>query len=256
MLTTAELVSEIKLDYAPEWDRERLVDFVRRTQLRLCNQDSRLMVFWNRSDDTFPVPYLKTTDGVLNYEIGDDGTGSTNLVDSDGNDVDLEITLEGTAYPILARRVRSVFVYRFRWIGPDVSAALGNSWSYDRSWIYDHSADPKYGGVEFVPDDMRGTKNAQVTFLENPGTTTDKFHVLFYHTPADVLSDTIPLTVDGDQWHQALIDGAVGIVEDIESGRSTRLERFEKYWMKKFLNHNADITKHYRPTQMRVRGAG
>lgn len=252
MLTTQELASEIKLYYAPEWDREVIVEFIRKAQLGLCLLDSREMVFWNRSDPLFPIPYMKTEAGRLEYEVGDYGDGTTGLLDSDGNEIEMEITREGVAYPIQARRIRNVFEERLTWSGPTEGVAISDQWYYGQT---DAPTD-RFKGIGFVPDDIQGTTNAKVTFLDDPGDTTDRYFVSFYHTPIDLQSDTIPLTIDGDTWRQALIDGAVGFIEDIENGESKRLDKFEKKWKIKFLNHVSRITKHFRSQRMKRRLAG
>lgn len=252
MLSTQELASEIKLYYAPEWDREVIVEFIRKAQLRLCLLDSRVMVFWNRSDPLFPIPFLETTAGQLSYEVGNNGSGATGLLDSDGNEVLLELTREGTAYPVMARRIRNLFRERTRWAGPTAAIPVTDQWFYDARQM----APDRFTSMEFVPDDMEGTDNAKVTFLEDPGTTTNVYFCSFYFTPIDLLSDAVPLTIDGDQWRQELIDGSVGYIEDIENGDSKRLARFEKDGTKKFINHNAELTRHYRPQKMRRRLAG
>ncbi len=252
MLTTQELASEIKLYYAPDWDRDVIVEFIRKAQLGLCLLDSRLMVFWNRADPLFPIPFLETTAGQLEYEIGDGPSGTSNLLDSSGGEVLVELTREGTAYPVMARRIRAIFTERTTWPGPTLGVPITDQWFYNAGQV----PSERFAGMEFVPDDMEGTTNAKVTFLEDPGTTTNTYYCSFYYTPIDLLSDTIPLTIDGDQWRQALIDGAVGMIEDIENGASKRLDKFEKSWKKKFIQHNAQITKHILPKRMLQRPAG
>ena len=252
MLTTQELVSELKLYYAPEWDREVIVDFVRKAQLGLCLLDSREMVFWNRSDPLFPIPYLKTESGRLSYEVGDYGDGTSGLLDSSGNEVLLEAVRDGQSYPVQARRIRSLFVERAGGVSTARSGSPEDGWYYHAG----QETCQRFSAVEFIPDDMSGTEGAKVTFVSDPGDTEDKYFCSFYFTPVDLLSDTLPLTIDGDQWRQALVDGAVGMIEDIENGRSERLVRYERYWKKKFLNHTAQVVRHYASQKMTRRLCG
>lgn len=248
MLSTQELVSTIKDFYAPEWDREDIVNFIKRAQERLCLIDCPDMVFWNGEDPVFPVPFLQTTAGQLEYEIS-----SSTLLDSNGDPIDLEITREGVAYPVNARRIRDVFVLR-----STTSIAFRSL----RNNFYNYSLwDPRYlysvfRSIECIPTDMQGSTNATIKFLRDPGTTTDCYYVAFYHTPIELLSDTIPLTIDGPKWQQALIDGAVGYIEDIENGKSERLRKFDTYWVKKFSGYQNENTKLYRPSRMKIRSAG
>lgn len=255
MLTTAELVSEIKLYYAPEWDREVIVDFVKRAQEELTLINSPEMIWYNGADPKYPVPFLKTTAGQLEYEIKGDGTaaGST-IYDSDGNPLAIDINREGTDYTVVPRRIKDIFVeYTTGYSWP----SYGQGRWFTFGWFYNpYAGVTRYRRWPTIVFDRKGTTPARLIFEDDPGTTTDKYYVLFYHEPVELLSDTIPLTIDGSQWHQALIDGAVGFIEDIENGRSTRLEKFRNYWIKKFSGVMAEPLYQFRNPKMRVREVG
>jgi len=51
--------------------------------------------------------------------------------------------------------------------------------------------------------------------------------------PLPVTDDNIPLMVN-EQWHEALIDGVLGMTEYYQYGSSDRLQTFNEYWCKKF----------------------
>jgi hypothetical protein len=74
-----------------------------------------------------------------------------------------------------------------------------------------------------------------------------------YYAPIDILSDTIPLTIDGDKWHQELINGTVGYIEDVENGDSRRLEKFLKKDVIKFSNETGRTAQSSVPYRMPIR---
>jgi hypothetical protein len=82
--------------------------------------------------------------------------------------------------------------------------------------------------------DKTDAAGATITFVEDPGTSTNKYYVEFYKEATQLTSEAIPLSVDGNVWDQALIDGAVGLIEDAENGESRRLEKFQTFWLKQF----------------------
>lgn len=254
MLTTAELVSEIKLYYAPEWDREVILNFIKRAQEELTLINSPEMIFYNGADPSFPVPFLQTVAGQLQYTIGDDGTGASNILDSDGNPIDIEITRNGVEYPVLPRRVKDIFTeYTHGYSWP----SYGQGRWFTFGWFYNPARVRNFYRAEnVVTFDRKGSTGTTIRFMEDPGATTDRYYIMFYHDPIELLSDQIPLTIDGNQWHQALIDGAVGFIEDIENGNSRRLEKFRTYWIKKFCGVMAEPLYNYRNPKMKVRGVG
>lgn len=250
MPSTQELVSIIKNDYAPDWSRSKILELLNRAQKRLFNQDTEQSTWYNPNDDEFPFPILKTTAETLEYEI----TGS-NLVDMNGNA--LSITQNG--YAVTCRRIKHIFI---------MVASLSNS-NYDRKFYgeqFNLTGINEYWSQRLyrlsfykVPGnlfDKTNLQNARFLFHEDPGTYADRYFVEFYYNPIELTSESIPLSLDGDKWEMALIDGTVGYIEDIENGKSDRMNKFETYWMRKFLSSQNENSDERRPFQMLVREAG
>ena len=67
----------------------------------MYNFDCPQTLFLNRNDDTFPLPFLVTTAGTLDYT-----PSASNLVDSDGD----AIALTRGGYAFTIRKIRRVFI--------------------------------------------------------------------------------------------------------------------------------------------------
>jgi hypothetical protein len=248
MPTTRELVSIIKEDFAPDWGIPKLLQFLDRAQRFLYKNDCAETVWLNESDPSFPYPIFKTTSGVLSYDMS-----PTNLVDSEG----VQVTPEVSGYPVHMRRIRSVFIvvsdlassnYDKKFYGEQFSlVGLNQFWSQRlyRTSFYK------------VPGDIHDANGLhdypRFVFHEDPGTTTDRYFVEMFCDPIEITSANIPLTIDGDKWEDALIDGVVGYIEDIESGKSERLEKFRKYWLKKFMSDANDHADERTSPKMLIR---
>lgn len=248
MPSTRELVSIIKEDYAPSWGRTKILQYLDRVQRRLMIGDLSQTVWLNESDDSFPFPLLHTTAGNLSYDID-----SSNLYDSDGNSV--SPTIGG--YSVSLVSVRHIFL---------AVASLANS-NYDRKFfgeqfnltgINEYWSQRLYRLSYFkVPGDIRDPSgldaDPRFTFHEDPGTTTDRYYVEAFYRPVQLTSESVPLSLDSNLWEGVLIDGVVGMIEDVENGRSDRLEKFRNVHVKKFRNYMNRHSNERRESQMPIR---
>jgi hypothetical protein len=249
MPTTQELVSLLKEEYAPSYSRTRILYLLDWAQRQMFCTDCAQHLYYNRADDTFFTPILKTTDGVLDYQIDDDA-----LVDSDGND--LAITYYGTS--VTCRKVWRLYFkggtldsnwYDQRWYGQEIFP-VGINQFYANRFLY-----TRFFEVPCVTINKTQIGSAALTFTENPGTTTDKFFVDFYMNPPKLTSESIPLVVNADVWEWALIQGVMARIEDVKHGTNDRMKDFKKEVAK--YKHSQNISDAQKtPLKCRRREAG
>lgn len=233
MPNTRELVGIIKEDYAQDWGIPKILQFLDRAQRFLMKNDCAQTCYYNYDDPDLPFPILSTTAEQLSYEIPGD---TTCLVDSEGN----ALTPSRGGYPLNIRRIRHVFImvsdlatssYDKKFYGKQFQlVGLNQYWSqrlYRVSFFKVPVHIEEASGLQSYP---------KVTFFEDPGTHDNKYLIEMFFDPIELTSASIPLSLDGDKWEEALIDGTVGYIEDVENGRSERLEKFRTYWKRKFLN--------------------
>lgn len=241
------LVTKIKNEYAPKWSRARIRSHINWAQNVLFNTDCAQSIFLNKADDSFPYPLLKTTAGTLKYEIDDDA-----MADSDGDDI--AITLAGRS--TTCRRVKRIFLsttsigselFNRRFYGEEVSLIGLNSY-YSRS-LYNVTFYEVPGMIYNKSD----AEDANVVFSEDPDTTTEKYYVEFYMNPVPLASEEIPLSIDGDEWEMALIDGAVGRIEDSKNGKSEKLDKFMNYWIGRYKSKSDWVQRKKAPYQIKQR---
>lgn len=251
-MNTQQLVTLIKNDYAPGYARTKILDYIERAQNEMFNQDCAQMIFLNGSDDFLPIPILSTTEGTLNYT-----PSASNLVDSDGS----AISLVKDSYSVSIRRIRRVFIdvselnssYDNTFIGRTFDwAGVNDSWSRR---IYNI----RYREVPIIPYDKDNIEDARLVFAEDPGTHTDKYYIEFYVGPVSLDSESIPLSVNGDQWAEAFIKAVRGYIEESRNGRSEHLDgpardgSFRKYWLPKFRNSQNSGAQMRRPFVFQTR---
>ena len=237
MPSVRELITTLKNDFAPSYNRDRIREYLDKAQRALFNKDCAQTIWLNYSDDTFPLPFLVTTEGKLGYDIN-----TASFVDSDG--VAISSFTVGS-YTVTPRKVRTVFQ---QWSTTDTStfnrAYLGESFTWagiNDNWM-SRLARLEFRKAPAHISDKTGLRGPYIQFYEDPGATTDTYYVEFYYGPLELTSESIPLSIDADVWEEALTDGVVGYLEDSGNGNSERLNRFRTYWQPKFITSmNANI---------------
>jgi len=243
-VTAQSLVTTLKDDFGFEYGRPVLLDYLRRTVNSLCNQNAEQMTYLNGSDVAFPFPVLVTEDETLDYEVS-----NTNLVDSEGT----AITMTVGGYPVVCRKINHVFLAggSFVYGGYDRVSITGTSayWAQRLSNV----AFYKVPGSIY---DRTNLKAAHFQFHSNPGAHTDRYYVEFYWGALELSSESIPLSLDGDMWEEALIEGTVGLIEKVENGQSNQLDHFRSYWLPLFVKSMNASMEERSPLQMPIRRAG
>lgn len=247
-VTTQDFITRIKDDYAPDLSRSKILDLTDIIQQQLFAQDAAQMTWLNGSDDSFPIPFLQTTSGTLEYEIS-----SSTLLDSDGN----AVSLTWGGYSVVPRKIKRVFIQssgvanysksfygeRFDWSG------LNDTWSRQLLKI-------RFYEVPGIPFDKTNMRNCTWQFSEDPGTSTGTYYVEFYVGAVPLTSESIDFTIDATEWYGALRDGVVGEIEDIKYGRSDKQNKFRDYWKPRFRNAQQAGMSRRKPVQMPIRECG
>ena len=253
-MSAKALVDRI-LPYAPGWARSTgvrsILKEIERGQDQLFNWDAENMI-WVGSENKGWPPYLTTTSETYEYEIS-----ATNLT----NVTAIQKTIGGTAYNVRCKRVMRVFI--------DVT---GGDYDYDKRYLgyaYPYFPENIYSTqttririAEIPATSMPSLENtgARVRFLEDPGTTTEKYFVEFMWEPMRLSSESIPLCVPS-MYESALEDYVIGRIEQVSTGRGNeRLARFYSgtpdfpiSWIKQFRSEmSAGAQKEFNETQPRT----
>lgn len=253
--STQELVSIIKSDFASDVSRVRILSYLNRAQRELFNSDCAQMLFYNDSDPAFPFPLIKTTAGQLGYNI--DGT---TLVNSVGAAISLTKTdSNGNARAVVCRKINHIFLmvnaleasnYNKKFYGEQFTlSGLNAYWS---TRLYKCSFYEVPGNIinrtEYSP--------ARFIFEEDPGTYSGKYFIEFYYGCPDLSAETVPLSIDADQWGEALICGVCGYIEQWRNGKTDRLAELRSYWKPRFRDSINSVMAQRTPQQMPVRSCG
>ncbi len=250
MSTTQQLVSLVKEEHLQGWGTTRILRHLNWAQKKLFKNDCDQHIFYNGSDEAFPWPFLSTTATQLKYNINDSA-----LLNSDGDA--LPITLHGSS--VTCRKISKIFV----------AVTTVGSGEYERKF-YGEAFTPvgfneyysrKLSTVRFfeVPVTIRNQVDAETPYLifnEDPGTHTDRYYAEIYVNPIELTSVNISMSLDSDEWEDALIDGVVGRAEYSKNGRSEKYEKFQRYWQKKYINSMSETDKTRKPVQFAPRNMG
>ena len=235
-MTTTQLITFIKDKFAQDWSRTSILDLLNTVQHILCDHDCEQMLFTCDNSD-FPVPYLTTTDGTIEYEI---------------TDANLSNAIELNGYSTSCRRVKDIFIknsspynvdYQRQYRRDNFQYAGVNPW-YSKSLAHIT--------FERVParfTDKRGLQNAKVIFPESPQTYSDKYLIEFYMNPIELSSESISMSLNTSEFFDVLLDGVVGLIEQSEHGKSERYDRFMNEGCKKFWG-NTNKGNENRPLQI------
>jgi hypothetical protein len=252
MPSLQSLVTTINSDYCPEKGRPTVLSLVERAIKALFNQPCASSIFYNRSDPAFPFPIINTVSGTLSYELT-----AANLVNSAGAAVAL--TVNGTT--VALRDIAGVFVKgssigtggytpNFRGSGRNV-AGINPYWGNNNA--------QSYYQVPGVPTPKTNNEALAFTFLENPGTSSNRFFVEAYYEHPDLAVDTDPVLINLQLWEQAIIDGCIAYLEDFDNGNAgttPRINKFEQYWKPKFSTYGNKDISHRSSMQIPIRECG
>ena len=254
-MLTRELVSWIKEDFAPGYAREKILGYIGRAQNEIFGSNCAQTTFTNPSDPVFPIPFLVTTAEKLDYT-----PSASNLVDSDGNAISLEVN----GYTVGIRKIKRVFMNV-----SSLSTAYDNIFlgrTFDWAGMNVHWSrryfSVKYREIPCIIYDKTALMDAHIVFAEDPGTYTDRYYIEWYFGPVDLDSENIPCSFDTDQFAEAVFKAVRGYMEESKNGRSDLLDGpyetggFRKYWIPKIRNQlNGGMTQR-KPFQFPTREAG
>lgn len=250
--STQELVSTIKSDFAPDVSRTRILSYLNRAQRELFNSDCAQMVFLNDADPAFPFPLLSTIAGTLGYNII-----QGNLLDSTGAVIPFTKTDgSGNARAIICRKIKHIFLmvnaleasnYNKKFYGEQFNLSGLNAYWSTRLYKVTFYEVPGMiiNRTEYAP--------ARFIFPEDPGTYPGKYFIEMYYGCPDLTAETVPLSIDGDQWQEALICGVCGYIEQWRNGKTDRLTELRTYWKPRFRDSINSVLRQRTPQQMPVR---
>jgi len=220
-VNTSQWVTFIKDKFAQDWSRANILDQLNIVNHILFDHDCDQAILHVDNSD-FPVPYLKTTSGVIEYDVIDDNLSHP-------------ITLNGVS--TTCRAVRDLFIKR------DTQYDVTHRNEYQRERFQYSSLSPWYthGALfervpaRFIP--RRGTTAAKVIFPENPGTYTDRYFIEMWVNAIDLTSESIPLAINTNEFFDTILNGVVGLIELSEHGESKRYDTFinkncHEFWAK------------------------
>lgn len=211
-----EIIDEL-VPFCPGWHRnagnKNLLRLVGKAVEELYSD-----VSWRFKDGSNEgrVPYLLTTDTVFEYALT-----AANL--SCG---ELEKTIDGTAYLLVPKTVRRVYI--------DVTDRL-SEYGFNRRYGSEFEENGKLY-VKITVDSEVGSDGTPpiVRFLENPGTTTDKFLIDITVGCPKLTSENIPIPIP-DEFSEGIIEYVHGTCQKRENGRgSEMLISFEEVWKPRF----------------------
>jgi hypothetical protein len=209
--------------HASGWSRVRIRTLVQDAIDQLFEHDGPGTQFIPSDNEGFP-PFLKTTDTVYQYDVITANLSTT-----------LQKSLNGTNYAMRCNRVLKVFVdvtesdFDHIWTGvPYVYSPVSDYSTRDLTKI--EVADIP---ADFIP--ANETDPAKVIFKDNPGTTTDKFYILFTWEHPRLTSESIPLNINS-KWHEALMDYCIGRIQALSNGVVDNgfQQKFENKWKPEF----------------------
>lgn len=233
-MDTQTLVTRLKDDFLPSVSRTIILDWLDIVQNIMFGHDCQNTLLYDTAQ-TWPLPFVKTTAGTLSYELT-----SANLT--------VAPTING--YATSVRSVKDLYLKS--------SDAYNSEYSkrYMREVIQKVAKNPDYYGAQtqfrkypfqFVA--KRGIQNAKIIFAEDPGTYTDRYIIECYLNAVPLASENIPLSVNGDEWFDALRKGVVGYSEVVAYGKSDQWNEFKEIECKRYWG-NSNKGDELRPNQI------
>ncbi len=162
------------------------------------------------------VPYLLTTDNNFEYDVA-----AANL--SCGN---LEKTIDGTAYLLVAKLVRKVYIdVSNRVTDYNMGILYGEEFEENGRYYTDVVVDSEVGSAGTPPI---------VRFATNPGTTTNRFLIDIIVGCPELTSENIPIPIPSE-FAEGIVDYCIGTCQKRENGRGSELLlSFEENWKPRF----------------------
>lgn len=220
-METTTLVTQIKDDFLPEVGRTTILGWLNLVQNKLFSQNCANTLLFDTAQE-FPFPYLKTTDSVLTYNLNSTYLTVTPAINGYATTVravkDLYIEVN-TSYDSSTRQYGGERFVRARSNPGYTKTLIRNSWER----------------VPRITIKQTGAQATHVIFPENPGTYTNRYIIECYLNAISLTAETIPLSVNGDEYFDVLLDGVVGYSELVANGNSERWQRFltvgcNKFW--------------------------
>jgi hypothetical protein len=242
-MSVSELLDRLVARVGSGWTRStgdrNLLSYIDMGQRELLNSLTARKKYRDGSNQGDP-PFLLTTAGAYEYEVSaatlscgeptmDFGTG---------------------ALAIRPKEVLSLFVditsfdynSQMRFVGEPFLYSEYNPYSTKTTRLYMQrvyvDSSPAYE-----------EKGPRVIFLDDPGTTTDRYFIEFTWRPPKLVSEYIPLAIP-EEYERALEDYVIGYVQSSEHGGiSDLMTKFEQEWTPKF---KAEYNKPARPRSTKV----
>ena len=223
-MSVKSLIDEL-LPYCPGYNRtgtRGLLALIQKGQDELFDWDGPMMQWVGTDNQGWPT-YLKTTAGVYKYDIT-----AANLASGA-----ITTVMNGATYNVRCRKVLKVFVdasqsdYNKIWVGAPYWFSWQNPYStlISRTMVADVYIDSREA-LENTP--------ANVTFQEDPGTTSAHYFIKFLWEPPRLTSEQVPLVIP-KLFEAAIEEYVMGKIQTRENGAmSARSQNFYNYWVPKF----------------------
>lgn len=251
MPVTQSLITSLLEEIDPSISRPRYREYLNRIQRALFNNDCAQSVWYNTADISFPWPVLKTVAGTLEYEIT-----AANLINSAGAAIS-SIAVNGVT--VAPRRIRSVFIstasivasgYNPKFRGAEITPIGINP--YWQRKLYNN----RYYSAVGQPFDKTDLQGCKWIFDDDPGATTNCFYVEFFYAPPNISAETGAgsyMVLDSDKWEQCIYDGVAACIEDMANGGSQKFQKFQEYWIPRFLQGMNEGSEMRTPLRMPIR---
>ncbi|MBU1778005.1 MAG: hypothetical protein KJ899_15375 [Gammaproteobacteria bacterium] len=205
--------------WASGWARtgtRSILRLIQEGQDEAVDYDAPSFIWIGTENKGFP-PYLTTVAGTYRYDVSAANLTSVSSITK---------TLGGSSVTVRARRVTKVFVdpntdydSLRTWVGYPYATGFNNPY---------RSSNDRVGVAEIPIRSYPALENdvAVIEFLEDPGSTTDRYFCEFYYEPPALSSESIPLVIPA-RFEIALEDYAIGKIQQFENGSwNERLDRF------------------------------
>jgi hypothetical protein len=217
---TDTLITMLKEEHLPDIGRVRILSWLDMVQGLMFNHDCGNTMCQDVANPSgFPYPILKTVAGTYEYEITD-----ANLLHS----------IEINGYSTVCRSIAQLYImstdaykisYLMKFLGEKYTKLNPNPSRFPITY-FQTIACKQYPRREIQP--------AKVIFPEDPGTHTDLYYIDFYMKAIPLTDESIPMSMDSDEWFDTIVKGVTGYAEKVLSGESKNWNEFINIDRKKF----------------------